>query len=91
MSSEIKGRIIVYSIVGCPHCKKAKSTLEELKLPYHEISLDSYADTVREEVREKTGSRTVPQIFFNATLIGGNDEFQKLVRVRHGCTVQLTK
>ncbi|PIK52649.1 hypothetical protein BSL78_10465 [Apostichopus japonicus] len=79
MSSEIKGRIIVYSIVGCPHCKKAKSTLEELKLPYHEISLDSYADTVREEVREKTGSRTVPQIFFNATLIGGNDEFQKLI------------
>lgn len=79
MSSEFKGRIIVYSIVGCPHCKKAKSSLEELNLPYIDVSLDSYENSVREEVQHRTGSRTVPQIFFNATLIGGNDDLQKLI------------
>lgn len=79
MSSGMKGRIIVYSIVGCPHCKKAKATLHELKLPFTDINLDSYVASVREAVQEKTGRRTVPQIFFNATHIGGNDDLQKLI------------
>ena len=26
----LKGRIVVYSIVGCPHCLQAKSTLQDL-------------------------------------------------------------
>ena len=28
----LKGRIVVYSIVGCPHCLAAKSTLQDLGL-----------------------------------------------------------
>ena len=57
---------------------QAKSTLQELGLPYTNISLDSYPNE-REWVREKTGKSTVPQIFFNALHIGGNSELQKLV------------
>ena len=75
---ELRGRITVFSIVGCPHCMQAKSTLQELGLPYTNISLDSYPNE-REWVREKTGKSTVPQIFFNALHIGGNSELQKLV------------
>ena len=38
--SEVLGRIVVYSIVGCPHCLKAKSTLREQGLSYTEVSVD---------------------------------------------------
>ena len=75
---EIKGRVVVYSIVGCPHCMKAKSTLQDLSVPYVDVNLETFPD-VREDVYKRTGKRTVPQIFFNANHIGGNDELQKLV------------
>ncbi|XP_077981062.1 uncharacterized protein LOC144436208 [Glandiceps talaboti] len=77
---ELKGRIIVYSIVGCPHCMRAKSTLQQLGLAYTDVSLDNYPDSVRQDVRTRTSSTTVPQIFFNAHHIGGNSELQELVK-----------
>ena len=77
---ELKGRILVYSILGCPHCMRAKNTLMELGLPYVDVRLDIYPKEVREELKRRTGKSTVPQIFFNAHHIGGNDELQKLVQ-----------
>ncbi|XP_019618159.1 PREDICTED: uncharacterized protein LOC109465380 [Branchiostoma belcheri] len=74
---ELKGRVLVYSIVGCPHCIRAKNYLEQLGLPYTDVSLDKYPQ-IREEVRTRTGKNTVPQIFFNAVHVGGNEELQKL-------------
>ena len=76
--SEMKGRIIVYSISGCPFCIRAKTKLGDLGLNYIDINLDQYPQR-RGEVRERTGRRTVPQIFFNATHIGGFDDLDKLV------------
>eukprot|EP00095_Tigriopus_kingsejongensis_P004820 maker-scaffold769_size100554-snap-gene-0.19 protein:Tk04820 transcript:maker-scaffold769_size100554-snap-gene-0.19-mRNA-1 annotation:"PREDICTED: uncharacterized protein LOC102804375" len=76
---DLKGRVVVYSIVGCPHCLQAKHTLQELKLPYTEVSVDRFPAHVREWVKERTGKSSVPQIFFNEEHIGGNAEFQKLV------------
>lgn len=78
---DLQGRILVYSILGCPHCMRAKSTLQELNLPYTDVRLDIYPKSVREYVQQRTGRSTVPQIFFNATHIGGNDDLQKLVRM----------
>ncbi len=34
---------------------------------------------VREWLRKRTGKSSVPQIFFNEKLIGGNMELQKLI------------
>ena len=76
----LKGRIVVYSIVGCPHCLKAKSTLRDLKLVYTDVSLDRFPARVREWLKERTGKSSVPQIFFNGTHVGGNEDFQKLVK-----------
>ncbi|XP_033738252.1 LOW QUALITY PROTEIN: uncharacterized protein LOC117325864 [Pecten maximus] len=78
---EIKGRVIVYSILGCPHCMRAKDTLQNKGIPYTDISLDTYPQC-REEVKSRTGRQTVPQVFFNARHIGGNDDLQKLVTDR---------
>ncbi|XP_022089738.1 uncharacterized protein LOC110978774 isoform X2 [Acanthaster planci] len=76
----MKGQILVYSIVGCPHCMKAKSTLNELNLPYVDVSVDKYDISVRKSLVERTGKRTVPQVFFNSHYIGGNDDLQELIR-----------
>lgn len=75
---DIKGRILVYSILGCPHCMRAKNTLHSQNLPYTDISLETFPQC-RQEVLDRTGKKTVPQIFFNNVHVGGNDDLQKLV------------
>ena len=77
---EFKGRVTVYSISGCPFCARAKSLLTELGVPFVNIDLDKRPD-LRSELTERTGRRTVPQIFFNENHIGGCDELKQLVSV----------
>ncbi|GFS22489.1 glutaredoxin [Elysia marginata] len=79
MSGNFKGSVVVYSILGCPHCMKAKKLLGELNVPYSDVRLDLYPQ-IKDEVMQKSGMRTVPQVYFNAKLVGGNDELQKLVK-----------
>ena len=86
---EFKGRVTVYSIVGCGFCARAKSLLNELSVPFVDLNLDKRPD-LRAELAERTGLRTVPQIFFNEKHIGGLDELKKLVSLcsKHtGCSL----
>ena len=76
----LKGRIVIYSIIGCPHCLQAKSTLQDLRLPFTDVSIDRFPNHVRDWLKQKTGKTSVPQIFFNKIYIGGNAEFQDLVK-----------
>lgn len=80
MSKKYLGQVLVYSIVGCPHCKAAKHSLTENGIPYVDISVDKYDSSVRHELQQRTGKTTVPQIFFNSRLIGGNDDLQTLMK-----------
>ncbi|XP_062390649.1 uncharacterized protein zgc:152951 isoform X3 [Sardina pilchardus] len=73
----IKGRVTVYSVIGCPHCLQAKSTLKELGLPVCDVDINLNA-ALRDEVKKLTGRSTVPQIFFNNVHVGGNDDLQKM-------------
>lgn len=77
---DLKGRIIVFSIIGCPHCMRAKQTLQEKGLPYTDINVENYPQ-VREYLRQRTKKTTVPQIFFNNIHVGGNSELQEVVRI----------
>jgi len=79
MSDEVVGRITVYSIVGCPHCKAAKKRLKDEGLQFVDVSVDRFPAYVREWVKDKTGKTSVPQIFFNAAYIGGNKELQEVL------------
>ena len=63
-ATSIKGRIVVFSISGCPHCRATKNLLHENRLPFVEINLDVYPER-RSELVDRTQMRTVPQIFFN--------------------------
>ncbi|KAK3803861.1 hypothetical protein RRG08_029453 [Elysia crispata] len=79
MSENFKGSVVVYSILGCPHCMRTKKSLKELNVPYTDVRLDLFPQ-IKDEVMERSGMRTVPQIYFNAKLIGGNDAFQTLIK-----------
>ena len=74
------GRVVIFSITGCPFCKRAKSLLASLSVPFYDINLEKYPER-RYEMQEKTGRRTVPQIFFNARHIGGWDDLKTLVSI----------
>ncbi|KAF6028836.1 hypothetical protein EB796_012821 [Bugula neritina] len=80
MGDEYQGRVLVYSLTGCAHCKAAKHTLTTLNVPFTDVSIDQYDSSVRQEVKERTGKSTVPQIFFNDVYIGGNVELQEVVK-----------
>lgn len=78
MAAEFKGRVLIFSIPTCRFCKRAKSLLSELAVPYHDVNLERYPER-RQEAQERTGRRSVPQIFFNDQHIGGYDELKKAV------------
>ena len=73
------GRVLVFSIPGCCFCKHAKELLSTHKVPYYDINLEKYRERIW-EMQERTGRRTVPQIFFNDKHIGGWDELKQLVK-----------
>ena len=67
------GRITVFSLDDCPHCKRAKGALQAKGFSYVEVSLSSYPSK-RGDMIALSDRLSVPQIFFNAKHIGGADE-----------------
>ncbi|XP_035250466.1 uncharacterized protein zgc:152951 isoform X2 [Anguilla anguilla] len=72
-----KGMVTIYSVMGCPHCRQAKSRLLELGLPLREVDTNQHAELWL-RVKQLTGRSTVPQIFFNSVHVGGNDDLQTM-------------
>ncbi|XP_061697698.1 uncharacterized protein zgc:152951 isoform X2 [Syngnathoides biaculeatus] len=72
-----KGRVTVYSIEGCPHCRQAKAILARLGVPICDVDLNQHPE-LQAPVKKLTGRISVPQIFFNNLFIGGNEKLQKM-------------
>jgi NADH-dependent peroxiredoxin subunit F len=69
--------IEVYTKQWCPYCLKAKALLRSKNIPYDEIDVTS--DEARQaEMIERSGMRTVPQIFIGGEPIGGYDNLAHL-------------
>jgi glutaredoxin 3 len=70
-------RIEVYTTPSCAYCVRAKRLLQERGLAYEEfdVALD---DELRESVMQRSGRRTVPQIFIDGKSIGGYEELAEL-------------
>lgn len=71
------GRIIVYTTRKCRFCRHAKEVLKDHDLPFLEVHVDSHPE-LRDILVSLTGRKTVPQIFFNNTHVGGCDELLEL-------------
>ncbi|XP_061081903.1 uncharacterized protein zgc:152951 isoform X3 [Conger conger] len=84
------GRVTIYSVPGCPHCKQAKARLLELGLLLHEVDLNQHG-ALRPQVKQLTGRSTVPQIFFNNIHVGGNDDLQAMAPEKLEYLVRLVR
>ncbi len=65
--------IIIYTKVYCPYCQAAKALLVRRGLAFDEIAVDHDA-ALQNEMIERSGRRTVPQIFINGQHVGGHDD-----------------
>jgi len=70
-------KVIVYSTQVCPYCDRAKALLDKKGVSYQEIRVDEDTEA-RQEMMQKSGRRTVPQIFINDESIGGFDDLHAL-------------
>jgi glutaredoxin 3 len=73
-------RIVMYSTGTCPYCIMAERLLRSRGVTEIEkirVDLDSARRT---EMMERTGCRTVPQIYIGDTYVGGYDDLAQLDR-----------
>ncbi len=69
--------ILMYASSWCPYCLRAKALFDKKKVNYQWISVDGQRE-VREQMTERTGRTSVPQIFIDDRHIGGCDELYAL-------------
>lgn len=72
--------VIMYCTAVCPYCNMAEKLLLSKgvkEIDKIRIDLDP---SRRDEMIEKTGRRTVPQIFIGGTHVGGYDDLSALDR-----------
>jgi glutaredoxin 3 len=67
----------IYTTPSCPYCVRAKRLLAKKNVPYEEIDVAA-DDGARMALIERTGRRTVPQIFIGDTHVGGSDDLHAL-------------
>uniref|UniRef100_A0ACD5VAD3 Uncharacterized protein n=1 Tax=Avena sativa TaxID=4498 RepID=A0ACD5VAD3_AVESA len=72
-----KGRIILYTKLGCEDCKMVRLFMHQQRLKYVEINVDIFPSR-KLELEKNTGSSTVPKVYFNDLLIGGLTELKKM-------------
>lgn len=71
--------VTIYTTPLCPYCLAAKALLDEKGIEYDEIGVESNFER-RAEMMERSGRRSVPQIFFGDTHVGGCDDLYELER-----------
>lgn len=69
--------IRIYTTPICPYCARAKALLTGKGAAFEEV--DVYMDArARKEMMDRSGRRTVPQIFIGERHIGGCDDLHAL-------------
>ena len=69
--------ITLYVSSWCPYCQRAKHLLTQKGLVFSEIDVDEDAK-FRAQMAERSGRRTVPQIFIGERHVGGCDDLVAL-------------
>ncbi|MBY0556620.1 MAG: glutaredoxin 3 [Burkholderiaceae bacterium] len=71
-------RVIMYSTAVCPYCVRAERLLESKGVTTLEKIRIDLDPEQRMAMMEKTGRRTVPQIYIGDTHVGGFDDLYAL-------------
>ena len=69
--------VVMYTTSWCPYCERARQLLARQNVAFSEIDVES-APEKRAEMQQKSGRRTVPQIFIGDTHVGGSDDLRAL-------------
>ena len=78
--SEGTAKVLMYSTGFCPYCLMAERLLRARGVEEIEKIRVDLEPARRAEMMEKTGRRTVPQIYIGDTHVGGYDDLTKLDR-----------
>lgn len=71
--------VVVYTTRFCPYCLRAKHLLGSKGVDFKEIPVDGNY-SLRQEMAQKAGRTSVPQIWVGDHHIGGCDDLYRLER-----------
>ena len=69
--------VVIYRTNYCPYCDMAERLLENMGVDFEEVDVTNDPETRRELV-DRTGRKTVPQVFINGESVGGFDSLRAL-------------
>jgi glutaredoxin 3 len=72
--------VLMYRTEHCPYCHRAEALLRARGVTEIEFVRVDVEPARRDEMIERTGRRTVPQIFIGSTHVGGFDDLSALDR-----------
>jgi len=76
----MKSRVMMYATAVCPYCLRAEALLRARGVTEIDKVRVDLEPGRRQEMMQKTGRRTVPQIYIGETHVGGFDELSVLDR-----------
>ena len=71
-------KVVMYSTAVCPYCIRAENLLQRKGVQAIEKIRVDLQPELRVEMMEKTGRRTVPQIYIGDKYVGGYDDLAAL-------------
>jgi glutaredoxin 3 len=71
-------RVLIYATASCPYCQAADRLLERKGVHDVERVRVDLEPARRAEMQQKSGRRTVPQIWIGGRHVGGSDELHDL-------------
>lgn len=66
-------QVLVYASMGCPYCHSAQAFLEDKGVAFELIRVDKVRGA-RQQMEQRAGRSSVPQIFIGDTHVGGFDD-----------------
>ena len=77
MSLAVSASVVLYTTRFCPYCIAARRLLQSKSVEYTDIAVDGDV-SLRREMEQKSGQRTVPQIWIDEQHVGGYDDLAAL-------------
>ncbi|KZO94088.1 glutaredoxin [Calocera viscosa TUFC12733] len=71
-------KIVIFSKSYCPYCRRAKGVLASQGPKIFELDEMEDGADIQAYLQQKTGQRTVPNIFIGQKHIGGSDDLAQL-------------
>ena len=72
-------KVTMYATSTCPYCQRAEALLTSKGVKIDKILVDA-EPARKDEMIQRSGRRTVPQIFIGARHVGGCDDLHALDR-----------